>query len=94
MFSLDQRLRPHPETVDTELDSNEVVLLHLDRKLYYSLNLTGMRVWQGVKQRASLRDISARLQQEFDVDPQKADSSVIRIASELHREELVEALES
>src|SRR5215831_6360112 len=94
MLTLDHRLRPHPDTVDTELDSNEVVLLQLDRKLYFSLNRTGLRVWQGVKQGASLRDISASLQREFAVEPQRADSSVLRIAGELSREKLVEPLES
>jgi len=94
MLSLDQRLRPHPDAVDTELDSDEVVLLQLDRKVYYTLNLTGMRIWQGLKRRVSLREISRCLQQEFDVEQQKADASVLRIAGELHRERLVEALES
>jgi coenzyme PQQ synthesis protein D (PqqD) len=91
MFTLDEKLRPHPDAVDTELDSNEVVLLHLDRKLYYSLNLTGMRIWQGIKQGLSLAEISQRLQQEFKVDSKGTDSSVLRIADELSREKLVEA---
>src|SRR3954468_12833155 len=29
MITLEQRVSPHPEVVDTELDSGEVVLLHL-----------------------------------------------------------------
>jgi Coenzyme PQQ synthesis protein D (PqqD) len=91
MFTLDQRLRPHPDAVDTELDTDEVVLLHLESKTYYSLNLTGMRIWQGLKQGLSLRDISRRLQEEFDIDSERSDHSVLRLASELSREKLVHA---
>jgi hypothetical protein len=94
MFTLDQNLRPHPDAVDTELDTNELVLLHLGSKTYYSLNLTGMRVWQGVKEGLSLGEISRRLQQEFEIELRRADSSVLRIAGELSREKLVEVLQS
>ena len=93
MLTLDQRPRPHPDAVDTELDTGELVLLHLKHKTFYSLNSTGMRVWQGLKQGLTLREISRRLQQDFDVDPKRADSSVLRIAGDLSREELVEAAE-
>jgi hypothetical protein len=93
MLTLDHRLRPHPDAVDTELDTNELVLLHLQSKTYYSLNLTGMRVWQGVKEGLSLGEISRRLQREFEVDAKQADSSVLRIADELSRERLIQASE-
>ena len=62
---LAERFRPHPEVVDTELEEQEVVLLHLESMRYYSLNLTGMRIWQGLKQGLSLQEISRRLQAEL-----------------------------
>ena len=91
MLTLDDKLRPHPDAVDTELETKELVLLHLGSKTYFSLNLTGMRVWQGLKQGSSLRDISRCLQKEFEVESDAADASVLRIAGELSREGLVEA---
>ena len=91
MLTLDQKLRPHPDAVDTELETNELVLLHLESKSYYSLNVTGMRIWQGLKQGSSLRDISRRLQEEFEIDSERADRCVLRIASELSRVKLVQA---
>jgi hypothetical protein len=91
VLTLDDKLRPHPDAVDTELDTNELVLLHLGSKTYFSLNLTGMRVWQGLKQGSSLRDVSRRLQEEFEIEPDAADASVLRLAGELTREGLVEA---
>jgi hypothetical protein len=83
MDNLDQRIHPHPQVVDTTLDDTEVVLLHLDSKTYYSLNLTGGRVWRGLKEGLTLREISDRIQAEFDVDADEANRSVLELADEL-----------
>lgn len=85
---LDQKLRPHSEVVDTKLDEGEVVLLHLETKTYYSLNLTGVRIWQGLKQGLSLKEISQRLQEEFNVDAGRADRSVVDLVNELCEQKL------
>jgi hypothetical protein len=89
MITLEQRLIPHPEVVDTELQTQETVLLHLTRKRYYSLNLTGTRIWHGMKHGRSLREISQRLQEEFAVDAAHAERSVLRVCVELIQQELV-----
>jgi Coenzyme PQQ synthesis protein D (PqqD) len=89
MVALEQRVYPHPQVVDTELDAGEVVLLHLDSKIYYSLNLTGRRIWQGLKQGMTLNDISQRLQEEFDVDAERADRSVLDLVNDLAKQKLV-----
>ncbi len=92
-LTLDQKLRPHPDAVDAELDGNEVALLHLEDKSYYSLNLTGMRIWQGLKQGLSLREISRRLQEEFRVEAETADRSVLDLVGELAEQNLVQPAE-
>ena len=89
MVALEQRVYPHPQVVDTELDEGEVVLLHLDSKMYYSLNLTGRRIWQGLKQGLTLEGISRRLQEEFDVDAERADNSVLDLVNDLSKQNLV-----
>ena len=75
---------------ERELDEGEVVLLHLEGKIYYSLNLTGERIWQGLKEGLSLNEISRRLQEEFDVDGDRADRSVLNLVNELSAQKLVE----
>ena len=89
MIALEQRVHPHPQVVDTELDEGEVVLLHLESKTYYSLNLTGRRIWQGLKQGLTLEGISRRLQEEFDVDAERADRSVLDLVNDLSKQKLV-----
>jgi hypothetical protein len=80
---LEPKIQPHPEVVDTELDTGETVLLHLDSKTYYSLNLTGTRIWQGFKQGLTLQEISQQLQAVFAVEPARADRSVLALVDEL-----------
>jgi hypothetical protein len=89
MVALEQRMYPHPQVVDTELDEGEVVLLHLDSKIYYSLNPTGRRIWQGLKNGLSLGEISRTLQEEFDVEAERADKSVLDLVSDLSKQKLV-----
>ena len=93
MFTLDQKVQLHPDVVDTELAGAEVVLLHLETKIYYSLNSTGVRIWQGLKQRLSLKEISRRLEEEFDVDGERADRSVLDLINDLSQQKLVQILE-
>jgi len=88
MRTLDETVRPHSQVVDTKLDEGEVVLLHLESKMYFSLNPTGERIWQGLKEGLSPREISRRLQEEFEVDADQADRSVIELVNELCEQKL------
>lgn len=90
MFSLNSTVQPHPEVVDTDLDGTEVVLLHLESKTYYSLNVTGRRIWKGLKEGQSLQSISQHLSKEFDVDADRAEHSVLSLIQELATHQLVQ----
>jgi coenzyme PQQ synthesis protein D (PqqD) len=83
-------VRPDPEVVDTDIDEGEVALLHLGTKTYFSLNVTGARIWRHLKQGLSLDEVSSRLQAEFDVDRAQADHSVNRLVDELVRNSLAQ----
>jgi hypothetical protein len=88
MRTLDETVRPHSQVVDTKLDDGEVVLLHLESKTYFSLNPTGERIWQGLKDGLSLGEISRRLQEEFDVAAREADRCVVELVNELCEQKL------
>lgn len=90
VFTLDQQFQPHPDVVDTPLDNDETVLLHLGRSAYYTLNPTGSRIWRGLKQGLSLQDISQSLQQVFVVDAERADRSVLTLVQDLSENELIQ----
>jgi coenzyme PQQ synthesis protein D (PqqD) len=90
MVTLEQIFRPHPDVVDTALDGEEMVLLHLGSQTYYSLNMTGTRIWQGVKESLTLQEISRRLQEAFEVEAERADRSVLALVHDLAEQQLVQ----
>ena len=86
---LDDKISLNSDVVDTTLNEGEVVLLNLESKIYYSLNPTGERIWRGLKEGLSLREISRRLQDEFEVNQQEAETSVVDLVNELCEQKLV-----
>ncbi len=94
MLTLAQRVQPHPQVVDTVLDGEETVLLQLESKTYYSLNVTGTRIWQGLKAGRSLQEISHHLQAGFAVEGARADRSVLTLVQELLQHQLVHRVDA
>lgn len=92
MLTIDDKAQPNSDVIVTELDDNEAVLLHLDSKLYFSLNETGLRIWKLLNQGSNLREISEQLYDEFDVSREKAEQCVITLANQLYTEQLVDII--
>jgi len=90
MITLEQEVRLHPDVVDTRISDDEIALLQLESKNYFSLNLTGARIWEFLKEGLSLREACQRLQDEFDVEAEQAESSVVELVEELLRQGLVQ----
>ncbi len=88
-MDLDQRFQPHPEVVDTVIDDDTTALLHLETKIYFSLNSTGARVWQDLQQGMTLRQISGRLQDAYDVDAASVDRGLLELVRRLAENQLV-----
>jgi len=94
MFTLTQRVRPYPEVVDTELEGEGAVLLHLESQIYFSLNETGTLIWKAMKQGLTLQEICHRLQKEFQVGAEQAEQSVLALTHELAQQKLVQTAEA
>ncbi len=93
MPDLHNKIKPDPDVVVTELEDKEAVLLHLGTKTYFTLNETGLRIWQLMNSGLTPGEISARLPEEFDVSPEKAKESVKNLISELITEKLVKVVD-
>lgn len=87
---LNQKIKPHSDIIATELDNGEAVLLHLNTKKYYSLNVTGLRIWQLLGKGLTPVEICGAIQTEFDVTDEMARESVLKIVTELKHEHLVQ----
>jgi len=90
MYSLTQKARPHPQVVSTELDEKEMVLLHMETQIYFSLNVTGLRIWAGVQQGLTFGEISQQLCEEFHVNSEQATTSVLNLINELRVHDLIQ----
>ena len=88
MITLNNKIKPDPDVVVTELDDSEAVLLHLGTKMYYTLNETGIRIWQLLSEGHSIGDASKTIHNEYDISPQAAQKSVFKLARELIAEKL------
>ncbi|MDL2121578.1 MAG: PqqD family protein [Deltaproteobacteria bacterium] len=93
MVELNHRVKPDSDVVITELEGKEAVLLNLATKMYYTLNETGLRIWQLLSSGGTLEEINERLQNEFDVTPEKAKGSVLNLIGELINEKLVKVVD-
>lgn len=87
-------LATNSEVLLTEMGDGTGVLLHLGKKLYYTLNETGVRVWRLIES-GGARDEGAvvtALHETFpDADAAEIDRDVRRLTRELFDEGLITA---
>ena len=88
MLTANDKATPDSDVIVTELDG-EAVLLHLDTKLYFSLNAMGVTIWKLLDEGLTLGQIGERLFQEYDVTPEKARQCVVDLVDQLNDEQLV-----
>lgn len=91
MLHPDDNFTANTEVMFTELGNCEGVLLHLGTQYYYSLNETGLAIWRGVTQGMSLGEVTAALQEEYDIDEAGAWQHVSSFVEHLKKMKLVDA---
>lgn len=90
MIDHDQAFITSPDVVVTELDGeNESVLLHLGTKKYYTLNETGVRVWQLLGEGDTIGDVIRKICTEYEVSSTSAEKSVSELIQNLMKEALL-----
>ena len=89
MITLNDKIEPDPDVVVTELDDNEAVLLHLGTKMYYTLNETGIRIWQLLSEGHSIGEATDTIHHEYDILLEAAQESVFKLTQDLIAEKLV-----
>lgn len=91
MLKPQDKALPDGDVVVTELDG-EGVLLHLGTKQYFSLNTTGLKIWQMLAAELSLGEVGERLCQEYGIAPERAERCVADLVAQLRREQLVSVI--
>lgn len=83
------RFTTHPAVAYTRLDEREAVLLHLETQRYFSLNETGVAIWELLGEPHSLDEIVEVLAQAYESDRETLAASVSRFVGELRHDGLV-----
>lgn len=88
------RFRPQPIAMMTELHDGTGVVLHLDTKVYFTLNATGVAVWNAlaVPAGAAVPDVARSLSDIFEVDAAAAAADVESLIATFVAEGLVEQI--
>jgi hypothetical protein len=81
-------LARNPEVEATEL-ADGAVLLNMETRLYYSLNETGLELWNAIDDADGPEQVAERLARDFDVEDAAALGAVNAFVPELASERLV-----
>jgi hypothetical protein len=76
------------DVVSTELD-NEVVLVNMTSKYYYTLNETGRLIWKLLGEGKNENEIVCALMESYEIEEGTARSDVAELVSDLRREKLI-----
>lgn len=68
---------------------NEAVILNLENGIYYSLNEVGTKVWELMDGKKSIKDLTAAITAQYDVDEMTVEKDIIELVSDLLSEGLV-----
>lgn len=77
-----------PGVIETDLD-DELVLLDPKTQGMFSLNGTGRVIWHGLKNAESLESIAQKLEQQFTVTLEQAQTDASALISELEKAGLI-----
>ena len=80
----------NPAVIHETIDA-EVVIIHLDRGHYYSLDAAGADVWAGVAQGLSTDTLAETIVSRYTGDPAEIARSVRSLVTQLEEEELIVA---
>jgi hypothetical protein len=86
-FAPDQRLR-RAGGVRAATVGDDVVLLHLERGSYFTLNATGAWLWERLAAESTLGELHAAIVAAFAVDSATAWTDLVELVSELLAEGL------
>lgn len=86
------RYLPHAEVVATELDGEtgrEAVLLHLGTRRYFSLNRTGLRIWNWLSEGHTPSQITDDLVKTYGIGLEHARRSTLTLLEGLAEQQLI-----
>jgi len=90
-MDIDVNLRVNARATLTTFQDGTGVLLHLDSMFYFTLNETALDIWRWIESGAatSVRTLSARLCETYEVESDRATKDVDHLVNQLWENELL-----
>lgn len=79
--------------IDATNLNGETVMMNLDKGEYFGLNTIGSRIWNIVSEEITIKDIVNILLNEYEIDNDTCEKSVIDFLKELQTAELIKCYE-
>lgn len=83
------RYAANPAVAYTKIDDQEAVLLHMGSQRYFSLNETGVMIWELFAEPRSVNDVVAALAERYASERAALSDSVEEFVTELRRDDLI-----
>lgn len=78
-----------PDQVSCDV-AGETAILSLRTGVYYGLNAVGTRVWNLIQEPTEVKVVLAALLDEFEVEPARCESDLIKVLGDLASHGLIE----
>lgn len=81
-ISLESVVRRSSDVMASQVD-NELVMMDVERGMYYALNPVGADIWERLTEPQTVADLCAQLMQQYDVDQATCEADVLAVLNEM-----------
>lgn len=89
MISSNAIVTTNKDVVSAIIDNN-VVLLKIDTRTYFSLNSVGAFVWSIIQTPYLASEICSRVIEEYDVSAEQCEPDILNLLQQLHEHALIQ----
>ena len=94
MSDLENRYLPDENEVTAKVIDGEAIIINLLTGVYYSMDGTGARVWEGIERGRSIDEISAAIASGYGIDPARVQADVHTLFRQLLDERMIRAVDA
>ena len=87
-MSLEKKYIHNNQTISGRLD-DELVMMDIEKGKYFALNPVATRIWDLLEQPLSVEELCGSLLDEYDVEPEKCHSEVVKYLDQMEKLGLV-----
>lgn len=81
-ITLESVVRRSGDVMASQVD-NELVMMDIERGMYYALNPVGAEIWARLAEPQQVADLCAQLQQEYAVDRATCEADVLAVLNDM-----------